>query len=89
MGSEPLRDTVNSLAPDPEHLWGANITQVPARADSVYVLVVLNAWSRRIVGWAHGDADAGQVGCGRTGDCGPNACCANAGRRTWTGSQTA
>jgi putative transposase len=55
-------DRTASLAPDlvkrdfavqgPNHLWVADITYVPTWAGFLYVAVVLDAWSRRVVGWA-------------------------------------
>lgn len=36
----------------PDQLWVADITYVPTWAGFVYLAVVLDAWSRRIVGWA-------------------------------------
>ena len=41
-----------SLAPDgPNQLWVADITYVTVVSCFVYVALVLDAWSRRIVGW--------------------------------------
>ena len=39
-------------AEGPDQLWVADITQVPTWAGWLYVAVVLDAWSRRIVGWS-------------------------------------
>ena len=39
-------------APGPDRLWVADITYVPTWAGFLYLAVVLDAWSRRIVGWA-------------------------------------
>ena len=39
-------------AKSPDQLWVADITQVPTWAGWLYLAVVLDAWSRRIVGWA-------------------------------------
>lgn len=36
----------------PDQLWVADITYVPTWAGFMYLAVVLDAWSRRIVGWA-------------------------------------
>ena len=36
----------------PDQLWVADITYVPTWAGFLYLAVVLDAWSRRIVGWA-------------------------------------
>ena len=41
------------MAPDgPNQLWVADITYVAVVRGFAYVAVVLDAWSRRIVGWA-------------------------------------
>ena len=57
-----VRDRAASVAPDlvkrnfevhgPNQLWVADITYVPTWAGFLYVAVVLDAWSRRVVGWA-------------------------------------
>jgi putative transposase len=57
-----VRDRAAVLAPDlvkrnfsaqgPDRLWVADITYVPTWAGFLYVAVVLDAWSRRVVGWA-------------------------------------
>jgi len=57
-----LRDAVARPAPDlvdrnftataPNQLWVADITYVPTAAGFLYLAVVLDAWSRKIVGWA-------------------------------------
>ena len=39
-------------AEGPDQLWVADITHVRTRAGWLYLAVVLDAWSRRIVGWA-------------------------------------
>jgi putative transposase len=39
-------------ASGPNHLWVADITYVPTWAGWLYLAVVLDAWSRRVVGWA-------------------------------------
>jgi transposase InsO family protein len=36
----------------PDRLWFADITYIPTWAGFLYLAVVLDAWSRRIVGWA-------------------------------------
>ena len=36
----------------PDRLWVADITYVPTGAGFLYLAVVLDAWSRRVVGWA-------------------------------------
>lgn len=42
----------NFEAPGPNRLWVADITYIPTWAGFLYLAVVLDAWSRRIVGWA-------------------------------------
>jgi putative transposase len=39
-------------ATGPNQLWVADITYVPTRAATLYLAVVLDVWSRRVVGWA-------------------------------------
>ena len=39
-------------AAGPDRLWVADITYVPTWAGVLYLAVVLDAWSRRIIGWA-------------------------------------
>ena len=36
----------------PDQLWVADITYIPTWAGFLYLAVVLDAWSRRIIGWA-------------------------------------
>ena len=52
----PARDLVdrNFHADAPDRLWVADITYVPTWAGFLYLAVVLDAFSRRIVGWAMG-----------------------------------
>jgi putative transposase len=40
------------VADGPDRLWVADITYIPTGAGFLYLAVVLDAWSRRIVGWA-------------------------------------
>lgn len=57
-----VRDGTARPAPDlvdrpfqvagPDRLWVADITYVPTWAGFLYLAVVLDAWSRRVVGWA-------------------------------------
>jgi putative transposase len=57
-----VRDREERPAPDlvdrdftadgPNQLWVADITYIPTWAGFLYLAVVLDAWSRRIVGWA-------------------------------------
>ena len=39
-------------ASGPDQLWVADITYVPTWAGWLYLAVVLDVWSRRVVGWA-------------------------------------
>ncbi len=39
----------------PNQLWVADMTYVPTWAGFIYLAVVLDVWSRRIVGWAIGE----------------------------------
>jgi putative transposase len=50
-GSPDLVERV-FVAPGPNQLWVADITYIPTWAGFLYLAVVLDAWSRRIVGWA-------------------------------------
>lgn len=36
----------------PDQLWVADITYVPTWANFLYLAVVIDAWSRRVIGWA-------------------------------------
>jgi len=53
-GSVPAPDLVQRdfEAVGPNRLWVADITYVPTWAGFLYLAVVLDAWSRRVVGWA-------------------------------------
>jgi putative transposase len=50
----PAPDLVerNFSAPAPNRLWVADITYIPTWAGFLYLAVVLDAFSRRVVGWA-------------------------------------
>jgi putative transposase len=52
--ARPAPDLVdrNFVAEGPNQLWVADITYVPTWEGFLYVAVVLDAWSRRIVGWS-------------------------------------
>lgn len=52
--SRPAPDLVERdfTAEGPDRLWVADITYVPTWAGFLYLAVVLDAWSRRVVGWA-------------------------------------
>jgi putative transposase len=36
----------------PDKLWVADITYIPTRAGFLYLAIVLDVWSRRVVGWS-------------------------------------
>ncbi|GMV05707.1 MAG: hypothetical protein AMXMBFR53_19840 [Gemmatimonadota bacterium] len=52
--ARPAPDLVERdfAADSPDQLWVADITFIPTWAGFLYLAVVLDAWSRRIVGWA-------------------------------------
>jgi len=52
--TRPAPDLVDRkfAAPGPNQLWVADITFVPTASGFLYLAVVLDAWSRKIVGWA-------------------------------------
>lgn len=52
--ARPAPDLVdrNFTAAAPNQLWVADITFIPTAAGFLYLAVVLDAWSRRIVGWS-------------------------------------
>jgi putative transposase len=52
--ARPAPDLVNRdfSAAGPNKLWVADITYVPTLAGFLYLAVVVDAWSRRVVGWA-------------------------------------
>ena len=43
------------VADAPNELWVADMTYVPTWAGFIYLAIVLDVWSRRIVGWAIGE----------------------------------
>ena len=57
-----VRDPAQPPAPDlvardftaagPDQLWVADITYIPTWAGFLYLAVVLDVWSRRVIGWA-------------------------------------
>jgi putative transposase len=52
--ARPAPDLVerNFVASGPDELWVADITYIPTGAGFLFLAVVLDAWSRRVVGWA-------------------------------------
>ena len=55
--TRPVPDLVERdfTASGPDELWVADITYVPTDAGYLYLAVVLDAFSRRVVGWAMAD----------------------------------
>jgi putative transposase len=53
-GARPAPDLVkrNFTASGPDRLWVADITYVTTWAGWLYLAVVVDAWSRRVIGWA-------------------------------------
>ncbi len=53
-GAQPAADLVERdfSASGPDELWVADITYVPTQAGFLYLAVVVDAWSRRVVGWS-------------------------------------
>jgi hypothetical protein len=53
-GASPAPDLVDRdfTAAGPDRLWVADITYIATWAGFLYLSVVLDAWSRRVVGWA-------------------------------------
>lgn len=41
--------------PGPDRLWVGDITYVPTKEGWLYLAVLLDAWSRRVIGWAMAD----------------------------------
>ena len=52
--ARPAPDLVdrNFTATGPDQLWVADITYIPTWAGFLYLAVVVDAWSRRVVGWS-------------------------------------
>ena len=48
-------------ADGPNQLWVADMTYVPTWAGFIFLAVVLDAWSRRVVGWAVGETMAAEL----------------------------
>jgi len=65
------RDQARRPAPDlvkrefaaegPNRLWVADMTYVPTWAGFIFLAVVLDVWSRRVVGWAIGEEMTGEL----------------------------
>ena len=52
--ARPAPDLVQRhfVARGPNQLWVADVTYIPTQSGTLYLAVVLDVWSRRIVGWA-------------------------------------
>jgi putative transposase len=52
--ARPAPDLVsrNFVATRPDQLWVADITYIPTGSGFLYLSVVVDAWSRRVVGWS-------------------------------------
>ncbi len=44
------------VADKPNQLWVADATFVPTGVGFIYLAIVLDVWSRRVVGWAIGES---------------------------------
>jgi putative transposase len=51
----------NCVADAPNRLWVADMTYVPTWAGFIFLAVVLDVWSRRVVGWAIGESMTGEL----------------------------
>ncbi len=51
-----------------DQLWVADITYVRLQEEFIYLAVMLDAFSRRVIGWALEDHLRGQPGDGGAGD---------------------
>jgi len=53
-GARPAPDLVNRdfAVAGANHLWVADITYIPTWSGNLYLAVVVDAWSRRVVGWS-------------------------------------
>ena len=54
---QPANDPVgrNFTADRPDQLWVADITDVPTAAGFLYLAMLLDGWSRRVMGWVMGN----------------------------------
>jgi putative transposase len=55
--ARPAPDLVNRqfVATGPNELWVSDITYVPTWVGFIYLAIVLDAWSRKVVGWSIGE----------------------------------
>jgi putative transposase len=56
-GTKPSDDLVKRqfTADGPDRLWVMDMTEHPTRTGKIYLAIVLDAWSRRVVGWSIAD----------------------------------
>ncbi len=56
-GAELAQDLVNRrfAVEAPNQLWVSDVTEHPTAGGKVYLAVVLDAWSRRVIGWSIAD----------------------------------
>ena len=68
--ARPAPDLVDRkfVAEAPNHLWVADITFVPTATGFLYLAVVLDACSRKIVGWSMANHLRTELGTGRLGN---------------------
>jgi putative transposase len=61
----PAEDLVNRqfVASGPDRLWVTDVTEHPTAEGKVYLAAVLDAWSRRIVGWSIADHLRAELVC--------------------------
>jgi putative transposase len=59
----PAPDLVNRnfVADAPNRLWVTDMTYVLTWAGFIFLAVVLDVWSRRVVGWAIGESMTGEL----------------------------
>ena len=71
--ARPAPDLVERdfTAPGPNRLWVADITYVPTWAGTLYLAIVVDVWSRRVVGWAMETHLRKGIGPGRSGNGAP------------------
>jgi putative transposase len=57
LDATPAKDLVNRnfFVTGPDRLWVSDVTEHPTAEGKVYITVVLDAWSRRVVGWSIAD----------------------------------
>jgi transposase InsO family protein len=65
LAATPSEDLVNRRfsASGPDRLWVMDVTEHPTTEGKVYLAVVLDAWSRRVVGWSIADHLRAELVC--------------------------